>query len=117
MASKFKVSLPSWVPIIGGKTFSFSQIPRIPVLAKGGIVMPSAGGTLATIGEAGRPERVEPLDPDGLSKRDKAMIKLLSSGQGGGMTVNVYPSPGMDETELASLVSRQIAFQLRRGGA
>jgi hypothetical protein len=45
------------------------------------------------------------------------MIELLSSGQGGGMTVNVYPSPGMDETELASLVSRQIAFQLRRGGA
>ena len=105
------------VPLIGGQTFSFSQIPRIPVLAKGGIIMPSAGGTLATIGEAGRPERVEPLDPDGLSKRDKAMIKLLSSGQGAGMTVNVYPSPGMDETELASLVSRQIAFQLRRGGA
>ena len=117
MASKFKVNIPKWVPLIGGQTFSFNQIPRIPVLAKGGIIMPSAGGTLATIGEAGRPERVEPLDPDGLSKRDKAMIELLSSGQGAGMTVNVYPSPGMDETELASLVSRQIAFQLRRGGA
>ena len=60
---------------------------------------------------------IEPLDPDGLSKRDKAMIKLLSGEKGAGMTVNVYPSPGMDETELASLVSRQIAFQLRRGGA
>ena len=41
----------------------------------------------------------------------------LSGEKGAGMTVNVYPSPGMDETELASLVSRQIAFSLRRGGA
>ena len=69
---------------------------------------------LARIGEAGRPERVEPLDPDGLSKRDKAMIGLLS---GNGMTVNVYPSPGMDERELAALVSRQIAYSLRKGAA
>jgi hypothetical protein len=45
------------------------------------------------------------------------MIKLLAGEKGAGMTINVYPSPGMDETELASLVSRQIAFQLRRGGA
>jgi hypothetical protein len=117
MASKFKVDIPKWVPKIGGQTFSFSQIPRIPVLAKGGVVMPSPGGTIARIGEAGRAERVEPLDPDGLSQRDKAMIKLLSGGQGAGMTVNVYPSPGMNESELASMVSRQIAFQLRRGGA
>jgi hypothetical protein len=117
MASKFKVNIPKWVPKIGGQTFSFSQIPRIPVLAKGGVVMPSPGGTIARIGEAGRAERVEPLDPDGLSQRDKAMIKLLSGGQGAGMTVNVYPSPGMNESELASMVSRQIAFQLRRGGA
>jgi hypothetical protein len=106
---------------IGGATIAGKTLPSFtlgfPSLAKGGVVMPSPGGTIARIGEAGRPERVEPLDPDGLSKRDKAMIKLLSSDQGGGMTVNVYPSPGMDETELASLVSRQIAFQLRRGGA
>jgi hypothetical protein len=45
------------------------------------------------------------------------MIKMLSGGGGGGMTVNVYPSQGMNESELASIVSRQIAFQLRRGGA
>jgi hypothetical protein len=106
---------------IGGATILGKTLPSFelgfPPLAKGGIVMPSPGGTIARIGEAGRPERVEPLDPDGLSRRDKAMIKLLAGGQGAGMTVNVYPSPGMDETELASLVSRQIAFSLRRGGA
>ena len=72
---------------------------------------------LATIGEAGRPERVEPLDPDGLSKRDRAMIAMLSGGGAGGINITVNPSPGMDERELASLVSRQLAFQLRKGAA
>jgi hypothetical protein len=86
-------------------------------LANGGVVSPTPGGTLAVIGEAGRPERVEPLDPDGLSKRDKAMITLLSGGKGGGITMNVYPSPGMNETELAAKISRELAFQLRRGAA
>jgi phage-related protein len=85
--------------------------------AKGGIVFPSVGGTLARIGEAGRPERIEPLDPDGLSKRDKAMIQLLSGGVGGGINITVNPSAGMDERELAHLVSRQLAFQLRKGAA
>jgi hypothetical protein len=45
------------------------------------------------------------------------MIKLLSGGETSGMTINVYPSKGMNESELANVVSRQIAFQLRRGGA
>ena len=79
--------------------------------------MPSSGGTVATIAEAGRPERIEPLDPDGLSKRDKAMINLLTKGGTAGATFNVYPSAGMDEVELAALISRQIAFQTRRGAA
>ena len=104
---------------VGKGSFSF-EVPkvdvRIPALARGGIVMPSAGGTLAQIGEAGRPERVEPLDPSGLSKRDRAMIQLLSGG-GSGPTINVYPSQGMDETELAEIVSRKIAFAMRRGAA
>ena len=98
---------------LAGKGFTLNT-PDIPPLAKGGIIPATSGGMLARIGEAGRPERVEPLDPDGLSKRDKAMIGLLS---GNGMTVNVYPSPGMDERELAALVSRQIAYSLRKGAA
>ena len=106
---------------IGGATILGKTLPSFtlgfPQLAQGGIIPATPGGTIARIGEAGRAERVEPLDPDGLSKRDKAMIKMLSGGGGGGMTVNVYPSQGMNESELASIVSRQIAFQLRRGGA
>jgi hypothetical protein len=111
---KIKFTTPTWLPLIGGKGFEF---PRIN-LAEGGIVPATNGGTIARIGEAGRAERVEPLDANGLSVRDKAMIKLLStSSKSTDLTVNVYPSPGMNESELASIVSRQIAFQLRRGGA
>ena len=105
-------------PLAGkGFTLETPNIPYLGGLARGGTVMPSRGGTLAVIGEAGRSERVEPLDPDGLSKRDKAMISMLTGGGSGGNTINVYPSQGMNESELASIISRQIAFQLRRGGA
>ncbi|WP_336319448.1 hypothetical protein [Streptomyces lavendofoliae] len=58
----FKVSIPGWVPVFGGKSFSIS-LPKIPVpaLAKGGIVQPRNGGTLALVGEAGEHEAVIPL--------------------------------------------------------
>jgi hypothetical protein len=50
------------------------------------------------------------------------MIELLATSSNNNskttdLTVNVYPSQGMNESELANMVSRQIAFQLRRGGA
>ncbi len=123
--NSLKFKLPSFkgltvkgVTVIPGFEGPSLGVPTIPRLAKGGIVMPSAGGTLATIGEAGRPERVEPLDAQGLSVRDRAIIAELSGG-GNGTTVNmvINPSAGMDERELAAIVSRQIAFQLRRGAA
>jgi phage-related protein len=64
------------------------HIPDIPRLAKGGVVSPDGGGTLAMIAEAGKSERVEPLDANGLSARDLAMIDRLSgSGSGRGDTV------------------------------
>jgi len=110
-------------PIGGKNPASFEEVVTggyrdIPGLALGGTVLPRAGGTLVNVAEAGRAERIEPLDQDGLSKRDKAMIAVLSGGSvGGGITLNVYPSPGMNEVELAALVNRQLAFQLRRGAA
>jgi TP901 family phage tail tape measure protein len=61
-----QVTLPSWIPGLGGKTFGVNlpQVPtmRIPRLADGGIVMPTPGGVLANIAEAGKPEAVIPLD-------------------------------------------------------
>ena len=117
--------------VIGGLNWAIRQANKVKIgkdikelalippinLAMGGVVRPTPGGTLARIGEAGRPERVEPLDPDGLSKRDKAMIQFLSGGAGGGINITVNPSADMDERELANLVSRQLAFQLRKGAA
>jgi len=98
------------------KLNTFDRV-RFPRLAEGGVVKPSIGGTLALIGEAGRSERVEPLDPDGLSRRDKALIRELAGprNSSSGMVFNVYPSAGMDETELAEMISRKIAFMTRRG--
>ena len=101
---------------IGDKIQEIQEV--LPVnFAQGGIVAPRAGGLIARVAEAGKPERIEPLDPDGLSKRDKAMINMLTKGGTAGATFNVYPSQGMDEVELASIISRQIAFQMRRGAA
>lgn len=111
-------TVPDWIPGIGGQTFSMPRF-REPLfqLAKGGIVPATPGGILAQIGEGGRAERVEPLDPSGLSQRDRAMISMLAQQQGMGATINVYPSPGMDERELANLVSRRLAYEMRAGAA
>jgi hypothetical protein len=87
---------------------------RLPKLADGGTVYPSTGGSIVNVAEAGRPERIEPLDPNGLSQRDMALIKELS-GPSNGPTINVYPSAGMDERELANMVSRRLAFEIRKG--
>jgi phage-related protein len=88
----------------------------LPRLANGGVVLPSAGGSIVNVAEAGKPERIEPLDANGLSKRDKAMIDYMSGGAGGGVQITVQPSPGMNETELANKVGRILAFQMRKGG-
>ncbi len=109
---KLSWSVPRWVPFIGGNSIS---APRLPELAMGGTVYPQVGGTLVKVAEAGRPERIEPLDEDGLSKRDRAIISVLSGGKAGGQVFNIYPSQGMDERELAAMISRQLAFQLRAG--
>jgi hypothetical protein len=112
---KLSFKIPGWVPGIGGKGF---DVPDIPTLAKGGVVPASLGGTLALLAEAGRPERIEPLDPDGLSRRDKALINYLSGGgAASAVTVNVFPSPGMNERELAQKVSRELASMMRKGAA
>jgi hypothetical protein len=45
------------------------------------------------------------------------MISMLAQQSGMGATINVYPSPGMDERELASMVSRRLAYEMRTGAA
>jgi phage-related protein len=104
---------PLKTPAIG---FNLQEIQPVK-LAKGGVVRPSSNGTFAQLAEAGKSERVEPLDAQGLSVRDRAIIAELSGGKGTTVNMVINPSAGMDERELAAIVSRQIAFQLRRGAA
>lgn len=55
--NKISVDIPSWVPVFGGSHFGLS-LPKIPFLAKGGII---DSPTLAMVGEAGK-EAVMPLE-------------------------------------------------------
>lgn len=120
--NSLKVNIPSWVPVVGGQKWGINigKVPKvsIPKLADGGVVMPKPGGTMVQVAEAGRPERVEPLDPNGLSNRDKKLIELLSAGNIGSsatnLVINVTATPGMDEKRLVDLISREIPKQLRK---
>jgi ribosomal protein S5 len=60
----------------GGVNLHVNPIPdvKLPKLAKGGIVMPSTGGTNVTVGEGGRPEAIIPL----------------GGNNGFGNTINIY---------------------------
>ena len=55
--NSISVTIPDWVPCVGGTTLGFN-IPTIPALAAGGI---ATAPTLAMIGEGGEPEAVMPL--------------------------------------------------------
>lgn len=79
LSSIGKVKIPDWVPGVGGKGFS---IPRIPRLAKGGIVSAS---TIANIGEAGT-EAVIPLqrNTQGLDMIAEKISERLSLSQNDG---------------------------------
>jgi len=89
---KLSFEVPSWVPGLGGKGFS---VPKIPLLADGGIV---TGPTLAMIGERG-PEAVIPLNRGGI---------------GGNITVNVY-STLADASLPDKLVNALRAYNRRSG--
>lgn len=76
--NKISFDVPDWVPVIGGKKWGFN-IPKIPKLARGGIVDKP---TIAQIGEAGK-EAVIPLENNtgGLNLlADKLADKIENNG-------------------------------------
>lgn len=78
------IEIPDWVPGFGGKSFGIS-IPKIPKLARGGIV---DSPTLAMVGEAGK-EAVVPLENTGFvntiaSAIGSAVLAAMTMGQGSG---------------------------------
>ncbi|MFI8289268.1 phage tail protein [Streptomyces sp. ms191] len=90
--NRVKVSVPGWVPIVGGKTFGVN-IPTIPMLATGGVVMPRHGGVPAILAEAGEAEAVLPLSKlDRLlavTARRARMAQSLQSGGGAGTGLHI----------------------------
>lgn len=75
--------------------------------AKGGI---ATGPSIAGVGEAGH-EAILPLNP--FWKKMDQIIEATRSGSGG-VTINVYASPGMDVNQLASAVEQKLIKTTQR---
>ncbi|MFE8939053.1 phage tail protein [Streptomyces sp. NPDC000963] len=91
--NRVKVSVPGWVPLVGGKTFGVN-LPTIPMLATGGVVMPRHGGVPAILAEAGEAEAVLPLSKLdrllALTARRARASQALTGGKGGGLHIEHY---------------------------
>lgn len=80
--NSLKISVPDWIPGIGGKSFGFNipSIPTIPYLAKGGTVLSGsaivgeAGPELLTVGPGGT--RVQPLTNSGGTAKGGAAVTI-----------------------------------------
>ena len=71
--NKFHVSIPAWVPGVGGKEFGIN-IPKIPMLATGGIAtQPSI------CGEGGYPEYVISTDPKYREQNQKTVLEAANA--------------------------------------
>jgi hypothetical protein len=90
--NKIHISIPSWVPSLGGKSLGFN-IGYIPYLAEGGLITQP---TLAMVGEAG-PEAVVPLNKSGI----------------GNITVIVKDNTFVNLDEVVDRVDRVLAERLR----
>ena len=106
------VTIPDWVPGVGGKTLGFN-IPTIPQLAEGGV---ATSPTLAEIGEGGEPEAVMPLSKlaallDEYTKKPKPTGGAGRQEDGGGETIvfspvlNFYGKADREEVEEATRIS------------
>lgn len=108
--NSISVTIPDWVPGVGGKTLGFN-IPTIPALAAGGI---ATAPTLAQIGEGGEPEAVLPLSKLAALLDEWTKPKPTPGGGtgGGGETVIFSPvfnfyggTPSREEAEEAGRIS------------
>lgn len=119
-ASIGNISIPDWVPGLGGKTFS---LPQIPYLAKGGTINESG---MAVVGEAGAEliemptgARVTPLsDNESFTSKIDAIYGLLEQflpmvGQGrmvldtGVLVGNIAPQMNAELGKIASRGARR----------
>lgn len=110
--NSISVTIPDWVPGVGGKTLGFN-IPTIPQLAEGGV---ATSPTLAEIGEGGEPEAVMPLSKlaallDEYTKKQKPTGGTDGQEGGDGETIvfspvlNFYGKADREEVEEATRIS------------
>ena len=110
--NSISVTIPDWVPGLGGETFGF-HIPTIPQLAEGGV---ATSPTLAEIGEGGEPEAVMPLSKlaallDEYTKKPKPTGGTDGQEGGDGETIvfspvlNFYGKADREEVEEATRIS------------
>ena len=110
--NSISVTIPDWVPGVGGKTLGFN-IPTIPQLAEGGV---ATSPTLAEIGEGGEPEAVMPLSKlaallDEYTKKPKPTGGAGRQEDGGVETIvfspvlNFYGKADREEVEEATRIS------------
>ena len=104
--NSISVDLPSF---LGGGHVGFS-IGHIPSLAKGGVMEPTAGGTLVRVAEAGQREIVTP-EPLMRSVVDEALARQGAQQQRTGPLIGaVYQQPGQSPWQLAADLDRRMAF-------
>lgn len=94
--NSISVTIPDWVPLVGGQTLGFN-IPQIPMLATGGTI---ERPMLAVVGDA-----PETIVPHGNTPRNRALLGEAAAGVGasiGGTVVNfnVTISGGADATSV-----------------
>lgn len=93
------IGLINKIPGVSIGTLGELSLPR---LAKGGVLY---GAQTVIAGEAG-PEAIIPLDK--LFRQMDRMAETIAGTGGGGVTVNVYATPGMDVNALAREIERRI---------
>lgn len=106
----FKFNVPSWIPFLGGKSFSLNipNVGYVPYLASGAVV---TGPTYAMIGEGSYNEAVIPLDnsPQFASMKNdiaQAVADALNGQEQGNTQVNIYLDDTMVGQALINTINR-----------
>lgn len=107
--NSISVSIPDWVPLVGGQTLGFN-IPTIPMLATGGTITEPM---LAVVGDA-----PETIVPHGNTPRNRALLGEAAAGVGasvGGTVVNfnVTISGGNTEEVRQGILEAEDEFERR----
>jgi hypothetical protein len=90
------------LPSVGYGNPAFANIPR---MAEGGIVMPSRGGSIVNVAEAGQPEAIIPLD------------RLGKMGSSGANTYNITVSAMNADARVGELIVSAIKKYERTSGS